>query len=84
MLILVKQFGLGILSINSPSAQFYVLNSVKNCSIHCDKIYEANNLRQCISIQCTVNPSRWKSTKKSSEKRRMYDIMVGPAVFRKQ
>ena len=72
-------FALGILRIYLPSAQFYVLNSVKNCSIHCDKIYEASNLRQCISIQCTVNQSRWKSTKKSSEKRRMYDIMVGPA-----
>ena len=32
-------FALGILRIYLPSAQFYVLNSVKNCSIHCDKIY---------------------------------------------
>ena len=69
MLILVKQFGLGILSINLPSAQFYVLNSVKNCSIQCHKIYEASDLRQRISIQSTVNQSRWKSTKKNVQKK---------------
>ena len=69
MLILVKHFGLGILSIYWPSAQFYVLNSVKNCSIHCDKIYEASDLRQCISIQSTVNQSRRKSTKKKFRKK---------------
>ena len=81
MLILMKHFAL--LNINLPSAQFYVLNSVKNCSIQCHKIYEASDLRQCISIQSTVNQSKWKSTKKVQKKRRMYDIMVGPAVFRK-
>ena len=54
MLILVKHFALGILSIYSPSAQFYVLNSDKNCSIHCGKIYEASDLRQCISIQLAL------------------------------
>ena len=69
MLILVKHFALGILSINSPSTQFYVLNSVKNCSIHCDKIYEASDLRQRILIQYTVNQSRWKSTKKKFRKK---------------
>ena len=78
-------FALGILRIYLPSAQFYVLNSVKNCSIHCDKIY-----RLIIYVNVFQFSALWisrdgKVQKKSSEKRRMYDIiMVGLSVFRKQ
>ena len=72
-------FALGILRIYLPSAQFYVLNSVKNCSIHCDKIYSLIIYVNVFQFSALWISRDGKVQKKSSEKRRMYDIMVGPA-----
>ena len=72
-------FALGILGIYLPSAQFFVLNSVKNCSIHCDKIYSLIIYVNVFQFSALWISRDGKVQKQSSEKRRMYDIMVGPA-----